>query len=257
MSSSHRHERLAVWCLLALASCFAGDTPARAQVPDKFTNLRELPKTISRAALVETMRSFSFGLGVRCQHCHVAKSDPAKGNLDFDFASDEKAPKRTARHMIAMVRKVNDDYIAKLGQAPVKVQCFTCHHGVPSPKTLETVLSETLAEKGLEAALAHYETLRKEFYGSGAYDFSEGPLCRLAERLLRDGRLPEAITLLRMNVERNPEAGWPRQLLGDAYRDSGDLAQARAAYEALLSLEPQNEFYKSLITKLEKLEAKK
>jgi tetratricopeptide (TPR) repeat protein len=257
MSSSHWQERLAAWSLLGLISSLAGSAPARAQVPDKFTNLQELPKTISRGALVETMRSFSFGLGVRCQHCHVAKGDPARGNLDFDFASDEKAPKRTARQMIAMVRAINDDYVAKLGDAPVKVQCFTCHHGVPSPKTLEALLSETLAEKGLDAALAHYDKLRKEFYGSGAYDFSEGPLCRLAERLLRDGRAPEAITLLKVNVERNPEAGWPRQLLGDAYRDSGDLVQARAAYEALLKLEPENEFYKSLITKLEKLEAKK
>src|SRR2546425_3738174 len=68
---------------------------ASAQVPDKFTNLQYFPKTTDRESLVQTMRGFSFSLGVRCEYCHAAKDgDPPEKR---DFASDEKETKKTAR----------------------------------------------------------------------------------------------------------------------------------------------------------------
>lgn len=42
----------------------------RWQPPDP-TNLQVLPKDIPKAQLVQTMRGFAMGLGVRCEHCHV------------------------------------------------------------------------------------------------------------------------------------------------------------------------------------------
>jgi len=38
---------------------------AKAQVPEKFTNLQYFEKTIQRDDLIQTMRGFSFSLGVR------------------------------------------------------------------------------------------------------------------------------------------------------------------------------------------------
>lgn len=74
---------------------------AKAQFPDKFKNLKVLPKDISKAELQSTMRGFAFALNVRCDHCHVEK--PGGGKVAMDFAADDKEAKKTARLTIEMV----------------------------------------------------------------------------------------------------------------------------------------------------------
>src|SRR6059058_3640019 len=50
-----------------------------------FKNLKVLPKDISRADLLSTMKFFSQSLGVRCTNCHVGEE--GKPLSTFDFAS--------------------------------------------------------------------------------------------------------------------------------------------------------------------------
>jgi hypothetical protein len=59
------------WYWIALGILLLAGTPAAAQFPDKFTNLKVLPKDISKRELESTMRGFAFALSVRCDHCHV------------------------------------------------------------------------------------------------------------------------------------------------------------------------------------------
>jgi hypothetical protein len=75
--------------------------PAAEQFPEKFTNLKVLPKDISRAELQSTMRGFAFALNVRCEHCHVEKAGGKK--FEMDFVADEKDAKKTARVMLEMI----------------------------------------------------------------------------------------------------------------------------------------------------------
>ena len=89
------------------------------------------------------MRGFAFALNVRCNHCHVEKSDGKK--VEIDFAADDKDTKKTARVKLQMVTAINGEYISKLAQRPpIRVQCITCHHGLPQPRTLESVLAEAI-----------------------------------------------------------------------------------------------------------------
>src|SRR5262249_59155838 len=112
------------------------------------------------------MRSFAFALGERCQYCHVEK--PGAQRLELDFAADDKEQKKTARLMLEMVAGINRDYLAKLSRTPaVEAQCVTCHHGLAKPRTLNSVLAETMEQKGLEAAVALYRELRTKYYGGG------------------------------------------------------------------------------------------
>src|SRR6185503_1734772 len=74
---------------LALAIVAA---PAAAQIPDKFTNLKVLPKDISKDDLISTMRGFSGGLGVRCNFCHVGGTETDLTGMKF--ASDDKKEKK-------------------------------------------------------------------------------------------------------------------------------------------------------------------
>jgi len=128
------------WLFLVAAVAFTAVavTAVRAQqnpIPEKFTNLKVLKKDITRAELVPMMRSFALGLGVRCEHCHVGEGNDLS---KFDFASDAKAPKATARKMIQMLATLNDT-VAKVGEPPAgnapKISCFTCHRGEKTPKT--------------------------------------------------------------------------------------------------------------------------
>ena len=82
-----------------------------AQVPDRFTNLQILPKTISKDDLLKVTRSFAEGLGVRCDFCHA--EDKSKPNA-LDFVSDDKTEKLAARVMLNMTNDINNDDLSKL-----------------------------------------------------------------------------------------------------------------------------------------------
>jgi hypothetical protein len=103
------------------------------QLPQKFTNLQVFPKDITGQDLIAAMKQFCFDLNVRCEHCHAGEgNDLAR----FDFASDAKAPKNTARLMLRMVGAINGEHLKPLGPASApRVTCFTCHRGATKPAT--------------------------------------------------------------------------------------------------------------------------
>ena len=231
--------------LLSLAAL-----PVGAQVPDKFTNLQYFPKTISRQDLLENMRGFSFSLGVRCQFCHAGK----EGNkLDqVDFASDEKDTKKTARAMLRMVDAINQEYIAKMGRtSPVRVECVTCHHQLSIPKTMNALLAETIDKKDIQAAIVLYRDLRKTDLGSGQYDFGETSLNILTESLLKQNKAKEAVAIMELNVEVNtPPSGWAYNLLAMSHKANKELEKAKADYQKILELNPQDEWAKKQLEQL-------
>ena len=212
---------------------------AQAQIPKTFTNLQVLPKSIGRPELVSVMRSYATALGVRCAHCHVRADAPdLKG---ADFASDAKEEKRTARLMFKMVRAINEQHLARLKREPaVRVECVTCHRGLSTPRTLEAELGGVLESKGADAAVARYRELRAAWYGRGGYDFGQGTLNGLGERLLGRGKPADALALLTLNREFFPDAPWLRYLLGDAHRMLGHREEAIAEYERSIALDPEN-----------------
>jgi hypothetical protein len=97
-----------------------------------FHNLQVLPQNIEREELIRTMRIFARSLGVRCDNCHVKIADEPKE--EYDFPSDAKPAKTTARLMIRMVRAINSDYISKVKDREIDVTCMTCHRGSPVPQ---------------------------------------------------------------------------------------------------------------------------
>jgi tetratricopeptide (TPR) repeat protein len=231
--------------LLSLAAL-----PAGAQVPDKFTNLQYFPKTISRQDLLGNMRGFSFSLGVRCQFCHAGK-DGSK--LDqVDFASDEKDTKKTARAMLRMVDAINQEYIAKMGRtSPVRVECVTCHHQLSIPKTMNALLAETIDKKDIQAAIVLYRDLRKTDLGSGQYDFGETSLNILTESLLKQNKAKEAVAIMELNVEVNtPPSGWAYNLLAMSHVANKEVEKAKADYQKILELNPQDEWAKKQLEQL-------
>jgi tetratricopeptide (TPR) repeat protein len=258
------------WVALVAVLFVAGS--AAAQVPDKFTNLQVLPKDTPKPELVSMMRGFAFALDVRCNYCHAQKSD-GKG---MDFASDEKETKKTARVMLKMVAAINQDYIAKLppptalpaegtattppaaAAAPstatlVKVQCVTCHHGLALPRTLNSILVETIEAKGIDAATAQYAELRKEFAGGAQYDFGETSLNQLTESLIAQKKTKEAVAIMEMSFAANhPDTVWSYHMLAMAHQANGQDAEALADFRKVFELHPDDDWAKQQIEALSK-----
>ena len=182
--------------------------PARAQFPpDSFTNLKVLPKDIESRALINTMRGFARGLGVRCEFCHVGEAGQPLSS--FDFAADDKATKRKAREMLKMVNGINTEHLANLEERSdpaIAVTCATCHHGVSKPQTTQALLMEAYQGGGIESALAKYRELREEYYGTYAYDFSQSVLGDVAQQLVGAGQLDDAVDVLALNLELFPNS---------------------------------------------------
>jgi len=233
--------------LLAVVFCAA---VARAQFPDKFTNLQVLPKDVSRADLQSTMRGFAFALGVRCNHCHVEKT--AGKQVQLDFAADDKETKKTARVMLQMVATINRDYIGKLStQPPVRVQCVTCHHGLTQPRTLNSVLADAIDQKGIDGATALYRELRQKYYGSGQYDFGETSLNQLCESLLAEKKNKEALAIMELNFDSNhPDSLWSYHMLAQAHLANGLTEKAVADYRKVVELHPDDDWAKEQIQSL-------
>lgn len=237
------------WILLSLPIFLASAAPA--QIPDKFTNLRVLPKDISKAELQSTMRGFAFALGVRCEHCHVEK--PGAKKFELDFAADDKEAKKTARIMLQMVSAINQDYIAKVSATPIHVQCVTCHHGLSEPRTLNSVLAEAIDKKGIDSAVALYHDLRQKYYGSGQYDFGETSLNQLTESLLAKKKFQEAVDIMEMSFDSNhPDSIWSYHVLAMSHQANGQTDKALADYRKVVELHPDDDWAKSQIAALSK-----
>src|SRR3954469_13933642 len=98
--------------LLAWAAIAVPAAQQAAPPPWKGKNLKFFPEDITREALVQRMREFSFALGVRCQYCHAGGDGVSFEGVDF--ASDEKAAKLKARAMLAMTAEINTGLLPKI-----------------------------------------------------------------------------------------------------------------------------------------------
>lgn len=58
--------------------------------------------------------------------------------------------------------------------------------------------------------------------------------------LLEQKRIPEAVTVLRVNAEAHPDSWNVWDSLGEVYVAAGKVAEAIAAYERSLKLNPEN-----------------
>jgi tetratricopeptide (TPR) repeat protein len=225
-------------------------TRAHAQIPEKFENLQVFPRDVPRAELVQRMREFSFALGVRCEHCH---NEPSEGVANR-YASDAKPLKTQARAMLRMVASINGTLLAQLpshATPAVKVDCVTCHRGLPLPKTLQTTLYEIATADGAAAAAARYRELRKTQFGTGRYNFGEWETNELARRLAETGNTDAAITMLQTNAEFYPQSPDIDVMLGELHLRRGEKDVAIGRFRSALTKAPDHERAKLRLRELE------
>ena len=215
-------------------------SPLHAQLPMPFKNLKVLPKDISEEDLTALMRDFSSALGVRCTACH-ARLDPSPQS-EFDWASDSKPEKETARVMMRMTRLINTEQIPKITTKDpdrVEVKCATCHHGLDRPWLIEDVLARAYKDGGLDSLKATYTALRQEYYGSATYDFSAPMLRRVAERLVSKATPDLGVRLAEFNLQFFPQSGDAHLALGQALGLAGQTDAAKLELKKAVDLDPK------------------
>jgi len=135
--NSNRHQALAL-CIALLSLACAGvvasaenepilrtpqQSPSIEKTVEQVQKNIQVLKGLPQSQLVPTMNFISVSLGVKCTFCHVNKDDK------WDFASDEKPEKATAREMIKMLLNVNKTTF----KGATEVTCNTCHRGRSHP----------------------------------------------------------------------------------------------------------------------------
>ena len=115
-----------------LLACLVGVTIVKAQAPEKAPLSEEVfkgvqvMKGIPVDQFMATMGFFAASLGMSCEDCHMADDRNWAG-----FAADNTR-KRTARRMIQMVQKINQDNFG----GRQMVTCWSCHRGADAPRTV-------------------------------------------------------------------------------------------------------------------------
>lgn len=221
--------------LWAVAVLLATGTVASAQEAPE--NLKVLPEDWTRAQVINVMEAFTAALGVGCNHCHVMNQ-----GVPPDFASDDKTEKEKARAMMHITADLNARLPMDFGEPAsdlTRIQCITCHRGMPEPKQLAEILAKTSAEKGFAAARAQYMDLKSKYYGAQAYDFSENGLIATARPLIRM-RTDEALQFLEFNLELFPQSTATYVMMSEAQVAKNDTDGAIASLEKALEIDPQN-----------------
>ncbi|MDQ2975619.1 MAG: c-type cytochrome [Acidobacteriota bacterium] len=108
-----------------ISSASQQTVPAEKTVEQVQKNIQAL-KGLPQSQLIPVMNFMGTSLGVKCTFCHVNKDGK------WDFASDEKPEKATAREMIKMVIGINKaDF-----KGVTEVSCYTCHRGQTHPASV-------------------------------------------------------------------------------------------------------------------------
>ncbi len=120
----------------------------------------------------------------------------------------------------------------------------------PPRISIASTLLNTINKKGIEAGIAEYRDLKAKQVAT--YDFAEPELNELGYRLMRMGKVKEAVEIFKLNVEAYPEAYNTYDSLGEGYMNMNEHELAVLNYKKSLELNPKNTNAVEMLKKLEK-----
>jgi hypothetical protein len=130
--AAHDNDFIALYSALGMP--VPVQTPAATGAQEK--TVEQVEKNIKvltgmpASQFIPVMNYFASSMGRRCNFCHVNNQG------QWDYASDAKPEKNTAREMIRLVLDTNKT-LAGLKLDPIA--CYTCHRGRNTPQSLPTL----------------------------------------------------------------------------------------------------------------------
>ncbi len=117
-----------------------------------------------------------------------------------------------------------------------------------TPPSVADTVARTLDQHGVATALGVYRALRAT--QPTAFNFGPGQLDALGHVLLSRDRRTDAVAILRFNAELFPAVNGVFESLGEAYVVAGDRADAIAAYERALQVDPASSSAREMLRRL-------
>ncbi|MBV8051892.1 MAG: amidohydrolase family protein [Acidobacteriaceae bacterium] len=106
-----------------------------------------------------------------------------------------------------------------------------------SRKPVGDILLKTIQEQNVEAAIKQYYDLKRT--QPGAYDFGEGAVGDLGDRLVEMKRFNDALRIYQLNVEANPSS-YTYDSLGEACLSASNKECATKSFRKALELSPND-----------------
>jgi CubicO group peptidase (beta-lactamase class C family) len=115
----------------------------------------------------------------------------------------------------------------------------------PANRTFTEAIVKAALETGLKAATESYKKRKKDV------DLLENVINARGYDLIDEKKLKEAIELFKLNVFAFPRSANAFDSLSEAYLEAGDKASAIENYRKSLSLDPENDHARRVLTRLE------
>ncbi len=106
-----------------------------------------------------------------------------------------------------------------------------------------------LGQRGFDHASEVYAEFKK---ASPDFKLDESQVNAWGYLLIQEGHYPQAIAVMKLNIEINPKSTNAWDALGEAYRNSGDTANAIKSYEKAVEVDPNNTAVKAKLKDLHK-----
>ncbi len=106
-------------------------------------------------------------------------------------------------------------------------------------KSIVEILLRTITQENVQAGIKQYHDLKSNYPDS--YNFDEYQLNTVGYRLLRSGKIKDAIEIFKLNVKVFPDAFNPYDSLGEGYMEDGQKELAIKNYKKSVELNPDNE----------------
>ena len=156
--------------------------------------------------------------------------------------------KRFPRERATIIFLTNHDFknMSAIGNALINLlqdQPYT----LPQLSIAE-LLYRTYRREGITAAVKQYRSLKQS--GDTNYDFGESELNELGYELLGMNKTPDAIEILKLNVEAFPSSWNVYDGLGEAFMKNGNKELAIQNYKKSLELNPKNSNAEEMLKKL-------
>lgn len=151
------------------------------------------------------------------------------------------------KHLIVILDNTGSPNLNRLSDRIAKI-IYDQPYELPK-MPISSMVEKTIAEKGLEAAIAEYRDLKAK--QADKYDFARQELNVLGLRLMAGGKTKEAIEIFKLNVEAYPDVFNTYDSLAEAYLTANERDLAIRTFKKSLELNPKNQ---NAIDKLKQLE---
>jgi tetratricopeptide (TPR) repeat protein len=152
------------------------------------------------------------------------------------------------KHLIVLVSNVRTDRLRDISNRLVKV-LYGQPYELPK-QALSDELAAVIRERGMAAALARYQELRR--HHAESYYADEAEMNDLGYMLINSKRVGEAIEIFKLNTALYPQSANAFDSLGEAYLLHGDKELALLSYQKSVELNPQNAAAVKVIEKLKR-----